>query len=381
LSGLASDLLLPALPLVPAKMGVSVSAAQALVSVFFIGLAASQLFWGEAVSRYGPRAALMAGTLAVLATSVACALATRIDVLLTLRAIQGVFAGAALVVVPAAIKALLSERDAVRGVALVGMLEAIVPAAGPVAGAALLYFIDWRGTFWVLAACTLALLPALYRITPPVLASAGDGGLKEYRALLRDQRFILLTGAQTLCLSALLMFVVSGPQLLAAILGLPAGAFAALQVMAVAAFMLAVSRTGRLSDRLGPYRAISLGAWLQVAVTGAFAVAAVLGATPYWFLAIMWVLFCVGLAIRGPVTIATALSVPAQRLGRASAVLMFCLLCGAGLASQLISPFISHSFAPIALSMLALSLVSAGLVHLWGRRQAAARKPWPATPT
>ncbi len=60
----------------------------------------------------------------------------------------------------------VAGRDAVRGIAAISMVEALVPAAGPVLGAALLVYLSWRGTFWILAGAALVVLPIVARITP-----------------------------------------------------------------------------------------------------------------------------------------------------------------------------------------------------------------------
>lgn len=165
-SMLAMDSYLPAVPNLQQSLGIRISLAQATVAVFLAGLAASQLLWGEALNRVGPRRCVQIGVFALIVGSVGCALAPSIEMVLAMRLLQGIAAGAATVIAPSVVRATLSNEDAVRGIATISMIEAIVPAAGPLLGAVLLNFIDWRGTFWVLAAATVLVWPFAVAVTP-----------------------------------------------------------------------------------------------------------------------------------------------------------------------------------------------------------------------
>lgn len=129
-SMLTMDLYLPAVPTMQRDLGITVAQGQLTIAIFLLGLAASQLVWGEMLQRIGPRRCVQTGLLALILTSFGCALAPDLPVLLGLRLIQGIAAGAATVVVPTVVRATLPEQDGVRGIAAIAMIEAIVPAAG-----------------------------------------------------------------------------------------------------------------------------------------------------------------------------------------------------------------------------------------------------------
>jgi len=133
-SMLAMDLYLPAIPDLQRGLGLSVEQGQATVAVFLVGLGLSQLLWGAALQRLGPRNCVAAGMLGLLVATLGCALADSAAMLLAMRLVQGVASGAATVVAPTVIRATLAEKDGVRGIAAIAMVEAVVPAAGPIAG-------------------------------------------------------------------------------------------------------------------------------------------------------------------------------------------------------------------------------------------------------
>jgi MFS transporter, DHA1 family, multidrug resistance protein len=191
-SMLAMDLFLPAVPTLQGALGITVTQAQATIAVFLAGLAGSQLLWGEALNRLGPRRCVMIGIGLLIVASVGCALATGITMLLSMRLLQGVAAGAATVVAPSVIRATLGDVDAVRGMATIASIEAIVPAAGPVLGTALLTWTNWRGTFWLIAAASLLVLPFVLRVTPARLPGLDLSVPARYRDILGNRRFVRL---------------------------------------------------------------------------------------------------------------------------------------------------------------------------------------------
>lgn len=361
----AMDLYLPAVPALQAGMGISVPLAQATIAVYLAGLAGAQLLWGELLNRLGPRRCMEVGLALLALTSLGCALAPGIEMLLALRLLQGVAAAAATVVAPTVVRATLGDADVVRGIAAISMVEAIVPAAGPVLGALLLPFIGWRGTFWLLAALALLVLPWVVRIAPrrlPGLDLAHDAG---YLGIVRNRRFLRLATSHALCIGALLTFLASAPQLLQHALGLGTAAFAGLQVLGVGSFMLGATQSGRLAARLGHARVVRWGSVAQlVGCALALAVALLWRAPPYAVVAAYWACFCGALAIRGPATFGDALALPPAQMGRATALLVLALLAAGALGTQLVAPFMGRadSAAPLFGAVLAMLAASAALV-------------------
>jgi len=360
----AMDLYLPAVPALQLGLGISVPLAQATIAVYLAGLAGAQLLWGELLNRLGPRRCMEVGLALLALTSLGCALAPDIEVLLVLRLLQGVAAAAATVVAPTVVRATLADADVVRGIAAISMVEAIVPAAGPVLGALLLTVVDWRGTFWVLAGLSLLVLPWVVKIAPRQLPGLNLAHDASYAAILRNRSYLRLALSHALCIGALLTFLASAPQLLLHALGLGSGAFALLQVLGVGSFMLGASQSGRLAKRLGHARVVRLGAAVQVLACTLALLGASLGHLSYAAVAAYWMCFCGSLAIRGPATFVDALAVPPAQMGRATAMLILALLAAGALGTQLVAPFLGGegSATPLFCGVLLQLLASAALV-------------------
>jgi len=362
-SMLAMDLVLPAVPSLQIALGIDVTRAQATVSVFLVGLAASQLLWGEALTRFGPRRCVRLGVWLLVAASVGCAVARNIEELLALRLLQGLAAGAAPVVVSTVVRATLSGTDAVKGMAAIAIVESIVPAIGPILGAILLLHSDWRGLFWVLGAVTLLVLPFVVRATPVELPGLDRAIRAGYLSIFAQRRYVRLALSHALAMGALLTFVASAPQLMVQTSSAATSAFALLQVLGVAAFAGVASQAGRISRAIGPPRAVQLGALLQMLACAALLLASCVAALSFAEVAAFWCVFCGALAVRGPSAFSEALALPTAQIGRASAMLVLGILLAGALGTQVVAPFMDGpSGTPLALGMLGLGIASLLLI-------------------
>jgi DHA1 family bicyclomycin/chloramphenicol resistance-like MFS transporter len=372
ISMLAMDLYLPAVPTLQRSLGVDVTWAQATVAIFLIGLAASQLLWAEVMARVGPRRTIRVAMSLLALAAVGCALAPGIELLLVMRLLQGVAAGAATVVAPSVVRATLSDADAVRGIAAISTVEALVPAAGPLLGAAFLTQTGWRGVFWILAVVTLLVLPSAVRVTPLQLPGVNKNVDSRYVIILGNRRYVRLALSHALSVGGLLAFVASAPQLMVHALEKGPGAFALLQAVGVAGFMLMATQSGWVSARIGAANAVQFGAVAQVGLCAALLMASLVGRPSFALVSAFWCAFCGALAIRGPAAFSQALALPPAQMGRASAMLVLAMLMAGALGTQVVAPFMDgRSVAPLAGGLLAFCVVSLALVVPYPRYQSA----------
>lgn len=367
---LASDLYLPAIPVMAADLGASITSGQATMALFMAALALSQLAWGWAADHFGDRPTIMAGTVLLGGGSLVCALAPGIEWMLAGRLLQGLGAGAATVAVPALIRRRFNEADAVKALAMVAMAESTIPALGPVAGAAIVLTAGWRSTFWLIAALSLLLLPLVARIVGRApAAGAADGAAavaqRGYAPLLRNRLYLRYALSYALMFGALLMYVASAPVLVTHGLGLGIEAFAILQICGVLAFMLGASAAVRMVKRLGQQWLVRSGTMLQfLAGSGlmGMALAGMNGTRGLVLLAVLAALFCGGLGLRGPATMGGALHAAGSDAGKGAGLLMFlAFACVAG-ATQLVAPFLHYGLMPVGLLLFTMVTASALLL-------------------
>jgi DHA1 family bicyclomycin/chloramphenicol resistance-like MFS transporter len=152
LPALATDMYLAALPDMSIEFGSPVSLLNLNLILFFLFYAIGLLLWGPLSDRYGRRPTLVVGMTAFVIFSVLCGLSTNVYQLIAFRALQGIFGGVAVAVSIAMIKDIYDGRQRERTFAIVSMMMALGPILAPIAGAALLQVMAWRGIFYVLAA-------------------------------------------------------------------------------------------------------------------------------------------------------------------------------------------------------------------------------------
>jgi EmrB/QacA subfamily drug resistance transporter len=138
-----------ALPAISEDLDAGLSGQQWVVEAYMLTMVALLLVGGSLGDQFGRRRMFVAGLIAFAVTSILCAIAPTVEVLVGARALQGV-AGALLVPGSLAIVAATFAGEA-RGKA-VGTWTAwtgIATVIGPAGGGALIGLTSWRAIFWV----------------------------------------------------------------------------------------------------------------------------------------------------------------------------------------------------------------------------------------
>lgn len=166
---LSTDLYLPALPSMSEVFGVPTATTNLTLVAFFFFYAAGTLFWGPMSDKYGRKKILIVGSALYAISSMVCALAPDVYVLIAARVLQGIGAGAITAVSMALIKDCYNGKTRESILAIVQTVSGLAPMLAPVVGAFLLNFTDWRGSFWLLtvAGSICLILSMLYQETLP----------------------------------------------------------------------------------------------------------------------------------------------------------------------------------------------------------------------
>ena len=157
------DAVFPAFPLLGAHFNVDAPALQQLISVYLITYAVMSLFHGAISDAIGRKPVIVAGMLVYALASAGAALSTTYPMLLLCRGLQGVCAGAGLVVGRAVIRDTYAGPAAQRLMSQVMMIFGIAPVIAPMVGAQLLLVGGWHGIFWLLTIASVVLARATRR--------------------------------------------------------------------------------------------------------------------------------------------------------------------------------------------------------------------------
>lgn len=145
---LATDAMLPALAIIGNDLGVQIANDnQLVVSAFFLGLAAGQIFFGPISDSIGRKPAINIGFAIFAAGCVLSVVATDFNTMLAGRVLQGIGAAGPRTVAVALVRDQYAGRAMARIMSFVMTVFIMVPIVAPMLGQGILYIGSWRGIF------------------------------------------------------------------------------------------------------------------------------------------------------------------------------------------------------------------------------------------
>jgi MFS transporter, DHA1 family, multidrug resistance protein len=286
------------------------------------------------------------------------------------RALQGMSAGAGMVVSRAIIRDMFPPADAQRVMSQVTIYFGVAPAVAPLIGGWLFVSADWHAIFWFLALISAALWWAVRRTLPETLHATQRQPvhvgplLRGYVQMGANPRFLLLALASGIPFNGMFLYVLSAPVWLGEILQLQPTQFFWFFCMSVSGIMLGAWLSGRLAGRIKPKHQIRHGFVIMLGTSVANVLMNLMG-TPHPFWAMLTVsIFSFGWALMVPVVTLLVLDLVPERRGMASSVQAFIGSMANGLVAGVIAPLVMHS-AP-ALALTSLGMLGIGVVSwIW----------------
>ena len=355
------DTYLPAFSGIAASVGATPAQMQQTLSSYLLGFAVMNLFHGALSDSLGRRPVVLAGMALFTAASVGCALAGTIGELVFWRAVQGMSAGAGMVVSRAIIRDMFPPSEAQRVMSQVTIYFGIAPAVAPMVGGLMFVHANWQAIFWFLAALGAVLLWANWRLLPETLDRparqpfAAGNLLRGYWQMVKSPRFMALVLASGVPFNGMFLYVLSAPVFLGEHLLLGPTQFFWFFCLTISGIMGGAWLSGRLAGRIKPRHQIRHGFLIMLLVS---VVNIALNAlfTPHWWWAMAPIaVFAFGWSLMVPVVTLMVLDLAPERRGMASSV----QACIGSLANALVA----GALAPLVMhSTLALALASAGLM-------------------
>ncbi|MFF5078271.1 multidrug effflux MFS transporter [Actinoplanes sp. NPDC000266] len=370
---LSMALYLPALPALTVELGAEPAHAELTVTACMLGLAAGQMIVGPLSDRYGRRPPLLIGMLLYAISSLACAFAPSLTLLIVLRFAQGAFGGAGIVIARAIVRDLCDTATAARVFSTLVMITSVAPVVAPLLGGQLLLVTSWKGVFVALCAIGVALLIAVVVALPESLPAGKRHGTgnplapRRLAAAFGDPRFRMYASVLTLGSVMLYCYVEMSSFVLQHDFGLSAQQYSFAFATMAGGMVAAASAGSALVRRKGAGYSLTAGLVVAAAGSSALLAAAVADVPVLVFLAILLpTVSSVSLIV--PATTALSLADQDANIGTASGVVGL-LQFGVG---GMVAPVLS-AFGSITVSMaagMACSAIAGLLVA-----QVAARRP------
>ena len=360
------DTYLPAFAGIGASLGATPLQMQQTLSSYLLGFAVMNLFHGALSDSLGRRPVVLAGAALFTLASVGCALSQSIGQLVFFRALQGMSAGAGMVVSRAIIRDMFPPADAQRVMSQVTIYFGIAPAVAPLFGGLLFAHGGWHSIFWLLAVLGLLLWLANWRWLPETLHASArqpfEAGhlMRGYWQLLRNPHFLMLVLASGVPFNGVFLYVLSAPVFLGEVLGLAPTQFFWFFILSVGGIMGGAFLSGRMAGRAKPRHQIRHG-FLIMLLTSLVNVTLNLLFTPHaaWALLPLAV-FSFGWALMVPAVTLLALDQAPDRRGMASSIQACIGSLANAMVAGLVAPLVMHS--AIALALTSMGMMGVGVV-------------------
>jgi len=362
----STDLYLPAIPQIIQSLGATISQGQLTLSIFLMGFAAGQLFYGGISDRHGRKPVLYFGLAIYLAGTLGAVFAPDINTLIAARFIQGLGGASAPVLARAMVSDSHDRVDAARIMASIAGAMALVPAIAPVFGSWLLYFFDWRSHFVLLLILGLLTFAGATRLQESLRTASTDklklsGIFSQFPLCLRHSRFTGFAFCGGAIYAAMFVYISTSSFLVIGLLDLAPEYFGYTFMFVVFGYIAGATASSRLVGRWGVVRVLALGQWVGLLAAGLLVTLAIfeINQLAPMLVAFFMVFMAGGLSLA--VCQMGAIAELPEAAGRASSVFGFLQIAFASLLGYIVGVFYNNTLMPTAIGVaLAVSMSASG---------------------
>jgi MFS transporter, DHA1 family, multidrug resistance protein len=362
------DTYLPAFTGIAKSIGATPVQMQQTLSAYLFGFAIMNLFHGALSDSLGRRPVVLWGVALFTLASAGCALSQSIGQLVFFRAVQGMSAGAGIVVSRAVIRDMFPPADAQRVMSQVTIYFGVAPAIAPIVGGFLFIHADWHSIFWFLTAVGGVLWALNYKLLPETLHDTQRQHLnfrnlmRGYRELGSSPRFLMLALASGIPFNGMFLYVLSAPVFLGEILRLGPGQFFWFFVLTIGGIMLGAWISGRRAGNMKPKHQIRNGFMVMIGISLINLVLNLLFTPTAWWAMFPIAIYSFGWALMVPVVTLLVLDLVPERRGMASSMQACIGSLANALVAGVIAPLVMHS--AVALAVASTLMMSVG-VFAW----------------
>ena len=359
-----SDAYLPALPIMGNDLANSPTAAQTTLTAFAIGLALGQLLMGTFSDALGRRRLIILGPTVMGFASLLGAMSQNIFTLFAACVLIGFSSSTGMVVGRAQISDLATGLSASRAFSQLGLFAGIGPIAGPLFGAVILGFADWRAIFvglsvmaFVLAALAIFQIPET--LPKEKRQSANVSAIfKAAKSILKNRMYLQHAIILWCTVGIMFAYISSSPFIIQNILGLTPFNYTLVFGTNGIGIMIAGAVATAVAKKVSPRKVLGWGIGLQLSGAGILLGTWIMGTPSVWNIlpALFIMVSSMGLMF-GPAT-ALGLTQVRERAGTALAIQGFIQFLIAGVMATLVGLAGPMEFWPLALIVTVASLTS-----------------------
>lgn len=278
---LSVDAFLPALPQIAQTFTHINWPISYTVSGWFLGTTVMQPFMGPLTEQLGYRKALLAGVTIFILASTVCVITHDLRWFLFARVLQGCCVATVHAPGYGIIHNIFDTKQAIRTTAWMGAITILAPSVGPMLGALILQWGDWRWIFIMIVIATVIAGVGLYCDTPTLPTNDRDHAtsfmsrLKQYGRILTAPGYMRYKIGDSCLFACMIAWISSSPMLLMTHFHFDAVGYAWTQAVVFGAFIIGTRGVKHLTHHWQPLSflrytmgiaafASSLGLWLSM---------------------------------------------------------------------------------------------------------------------
>jgi len=207
-------------------------AVQQTLSAYLFAYAFMMLWHGALSDALGRRPIVLASLVVYAFATLGCAISGNIESLWLFRILQGLSAGAGLVVGRAIVRDRFQGHEAQRLMSQITLVFGMAPAVAPVMGGAMLNLFGWRSIFWMLLALVIGVFIWAASSLPETHPRAARQPLRpralwhNYKTVVLHPEFALLASILALNFAGFFIYIAGAPGFLIDLLGVSTWGFA-----------------------------------------------------------------------------------------------------------------------------------------------------------
>jgi DHA1 family bicyclomycin/chloramphenicol resistance-like MFS transporter len=355
---------LPSLPDIGLALGASPSHVQLTISSYLAGFAVGQIVYGPISDQYGRKPVLVGSLLAYALASIGCTIATSIDMLIALRALQAFAAAGGVVLARAIVRDLYSGTRAARQLSTIAAIMALAPIIAPMFGGMLQSAFGWRSVFFSLFGIGMFAMLIAWILLPETLPkrTGPPATVREmfaaFRVFLRHRPFLANLALSTAAFAGLFAWISGSSFVLQSFYGLTPFTFGVAFSAGGLGFMIGTSLAATYVMRLGLDVTIGIGTLALAGGGLAMAAGVWLEIPSSAVLIVPAAVYLFGLGLVLPQAQASALGPFPHRAGTASSLVGFTQQTVAAIVGVGVGQVIGNSALPLAIIIAVLGCLS-----------------------
>lgn len=382
LAPFAIDAYLPAFPAIGQELGAAPLAVQQTLSAYLMAYAFMMLWHGALSDALGRRGIVLASLVVYAFATLGCAISGNIESLWLFRILQGLSAGAGLVVGRAIVRDRFQGPEAQRLMSQMTLVFGVAPAIAPVMGGVMLNLFGWRAIFWMLLVLIIGVFTWAAKSLPETLPRAARQPLRpralwrNYMAVIFHPDFALLASILALNFAGFFLYIAGAPGFLIDLLGVSTWGFAWLFAPMISGIMIGAVLSGRFAGHRSPRQTVRLGySLMAIGVAVNLATCWLLPAGVVWNVLPIFV-YCIGTSLMMPSLTLLMLDLFPTMRGMASSLQGFVHFSLSAIVAGTIAPFLVHSLRSLAMGMLGAAVASFALWLAYHRRARHELRGW-----